>query len=61
MAGYLEACIEDANGDAAHIAKAIGDIARAKGMSDVAREAGSLAKASTRLCPAKGIQACKRF
>jgi probable addiction module antidote protein len=40
MAAYLEACIEDANGDAAIIAKALGDIARAKGMSQVARDAG---------------------
>jgi probable addiction module antidote protein len=37
---YLEMCIEEANGDAAFIAKALGDIARAKGMSQVARDAG---------------------
>ena len=51
MAAYLEACIEEANGDAAFIAKALGDIARAKGMSQVARDAGlsreSLYKALT--------------
>lgn len=40
MAAYLEACFEEADGDAAFIAKALGDIARAKGMSYVAREAG---------------------
>ena len=40
MAVYLEACLEEANGDAAFIAKALGDIARAKGMSQVARDAG---------------------
>jgi probable addiction module antidote protein len=40
MAAYLEACIEEANGDAAFIAKALGNIARAKGMSQVARDAG---------------------
>ena len=40
MAAYLEASLEDANGDAAFIAKALGDIARAKGMAQVAREAG---------------------
>ena len=40
MAAYLEACFEDARGDAAYIAKALGDIARAKGMSKVARDAG---------------------
>jgi len=40
MAAYLEACLEQANGDAAFIAKALGDIARAKGMTQVARDAG---------------------
>ena len=40
MAAYLEACFEAADGDAAFIAKALGDIARAKGMSQVARDAG---------------------
>ena len=29
MAAYLEACIEEADGDATFIAKALGDIARA--------------------------------
>jgi probable addiction module antidote protein len=40
MAAYLEAWLEEANGDAALIAKALGDIARAKGMTQVARDAG---------------------
>jgi probable addiction module antidote protein len=40
MAAYLEACFEEADGDAAFIAKALGDVARAKGMSQVARDAG---------------------
>lgn len=40
MAAYLQACFEEANGDAAFIAKALGNIARAKGMSQVARDAG---------------------
>ncbi len=40
MAAYLEAYLEEANGDATLIARALGDIARAKGMSQVAREAG---------------------
>jgi probable addiction module antidote protein len=39
MAAYLEACLAEANGDAAFVAKALGDIARAKGMSQVARDA----------------------
>ena len=40
MAAYLEACLEEADGDAACIAKALGDIARAKGMAQVARDSG---------------------
>lgn len=40
MAAYLEACIEEADGDASFIAKALGDIARARGMSQVARDSG---------------------
>ena len=40
MAAYLEACLEEADGDAAFIAKALGDIARAKGMAQVACDAG---------------------
>lgn len=40
MAAYLEACLDEAEGDAAFIAKALGDIARARGMSQVARDAG---------------------
>ena len=40
MAAYLEACLEDAHGNAAFIAKALGDIARAKGMAQVARDSG---------------------
>ncbi|RPE74648.1 addiction module antidote protein [Vulcaniibacterium tengchongense] len=40
MALYLDACIAEADGDAAFIAKALGDIARAQGMSKVARDAG---------------------
>jgi probable addiction module antidote protein len=40
MAAYLEACIEAADGDAAFIAKALGDIARAQGMTQVARDSG---------------------
>jgi probable addiction module antidote protein len=40
MAAYLEACIEEAEGDAAFIAKALGDIARAQGMTQIARQTG---------------------
>ena len=40
MAAYLEACFEEAGTDAAFIANALGDIARAKGMSQISRDAG---------------------
>ncbi|MDN5872585.1 MAG: putative addiction module antidote protein [Nitrococcus sp.] len=40
MALYLDACIAESDGDPAFIAKAIGDIARAKGMSELARQTG---------------------
>ena len=33
MAAYLEVCSEEANGDAAFIAKALGEIARQSGLS----------------------------
>ncbi|WP_119353345.1 addiction module antidote protein [Azohydromonas sediminis] len=40
MAAYLDAWLEDAPDDVAGIARALGDIARAKGMSQVAKDAG---------------------
>jgi probable addiction module antidote protein len=40
MAAYLEAWLEEAPEDVSGIARALGDIARAKGMSTVARETG---------------------
>lgn len=40
MAAYLDACLEDDPGDGSLIRAALNDIARARGMSQVAREAG---------------------
>ncbi len=40
MAAYLDAWFEEAPEDAAGIARALGDIARARGMTQVARDAG---------------------
>lgn len=40
MAAYLDAWLEEAPDDAAGITRALGDIARAKGMTQVARDAG---------------------
>ena len=39
-AAYLEASFEEANGDAAFITKALGDIARSKGMSQISQTTG---------------------
>jgi probable addiction module antidote protein len=40
MVQYLEACMEEAGDDAAFIAKALGNIARARGMSQLAKDTG---------------------
>lgn len=61
MAAYLEACLEEAEGDAAFIAKALGDIARAKGMSQMARDAGLSREVSTKPYPANAVLASVRF
>jgi probable addiction module antidote protein len=40
MAAYLDAWLQEAPDDAVGIARALGDIARAKGMTQVAKDAG---------------------
>ncbi len=40
MQAYLQACIDESNGDAAFIAKALGNIAKAKGMTQLSKETG---------------------
>lgn len=40
IALYFDACLEEAGDDAAFIAKALGTIARARGMSQLARDTG---------------------
>jgi probable addiction module antidote protein len=40
MAAHLEACLEEAGDDAAFIAKALGNIARAKGMTQLSKDTG---------------------
>jgi probable addiction module antidote protein len=40
ITAYLQACFEDAADDPAFIAKALGTVARARGMSQVAKETG---------------------
>ena len=40
MVLYLQACMEEAGDDAAFIAAALGDIARAKSMTQLAKDTG---------------------
>jgi len=40
MAAYLDACLEEAGDDPAYIAHALGVIARARGMTQLARDTG---------------------
>ncbi|MFT3756211.1 MAG: putative addiction module antidote protein [Pseudoxanthomonas sp.] len=40
IAAYLDACFDEAGDDAAFIAKALGNVARARGMSNLARDTG---------------------
>jgi probable addiction module antidote protein len=54
MAAYLDAWLEEAPDDAAGIAKALGDIARAKGMSLVAKETGLSRESLYRALSAEG-------
>lgn len=54
MAAYLDAWLEEAPEDASGIAKALGDIARAKGMSQVAKDAGLSRESLYRALSAEG-------
>ena len=40
LAAYLDVCMEEAGDDAAYIAAALGDVARARGMVQLAKETG---------------------
>jgi len=40
LAAYLDACMEEAGDDAAYIAAALGDVARARGMAQLAKDTG---------------------
>jgi probable addiction module antidote protein len=54
MAAYLDAWLEEAPEDAAGIARALGDIARAKGMAQVAKAAGLSRESLYRALSARG-------
>lgn len=54
MAAYLDAWFEEAPEDAAGIARALGDIARAKGMSQIAKDAGLSRESLYRALSAEG-------
>jgi probable addiction module antidote protein len=54
MAAYLDAWLEEAPDDVSGIAKALGDIARAKGMTQVAMDAGLSRESLYRALSANG-------
>ena len=54
MAAYIDAWLEEAPDDAAGIARALGDIARAKGMTQVAKDAGLSRESLYRALSAEG-------
>jgi probable addiction module antidote protein len=54
MAAYLDAWFAEAPDDAPGIARALGDIARAKGMSQVAKDAGLSRESLYRALSAEG-------
>ena len=54
MAAYLDAWLDEAPDDAAGIARALGDIARARGMSQVAKDAGLSRESLYRALSAEG-------
>ena len=54
MAAYLDAWLSDAPDDLPGIARALGDIARAKGMAEVARVAGLSRESLYRALSAEG-------
>ena len=54
--GRGKAGLEEAGGDAVFIAKALGDIARAKGMAQVAKDAGLSRESLYRYFPVSGAQ-----
>jgi len=54
MAAYLDAWLEEASDDPSGIARALGDVARAKGMSQVAKDAGLSRESLYRALSAEG-------
>ena len=54
MAAYLDAWLEEAPDDTAGIARALGDIARAKGMTQVAKDTGLSRESLYRALSANG-------
>lgn len=54
MAAYLDTWLEEAPDDVAGIARALGDIARAKGMAQVAKDAGLSRESLYRALSAEG-------
>lgn len=60
MVQYLQACMDEAGDDAAFIAAALGNIARARGMSQLAKDTG-LARDAVPELPARCRAPVPRF
>lgn len=54
IAAYLDAAVEEAGDDLAFIAQALGTVARARGMTEVARDSGLAREALYRALAPKG-------
>ena len=61
MAAYLDACLEEAGDDPAFIANALGVIARAHGMTQLARDTGWHVKICTKRFPPMATPNLARF
>ena len=54
VVAYLQACLDEGGDDPAFIATALGDVARARGMSQLARDTGLTREALYRTLSANG-------
>jgi probable addiction module antidote protein len=60
MAEYFEACLLEGGDDPAYLAHALGVIARARGMAQLARDTGISREGSTRRSPKTATPASRR-
>ena len=61
IVAYLQACLEEAPDDPALLAAALGDVARARGMAQLAKKTGRHARACTRRFRRMAIQVSEQY